>query len=146
MVLRKPYAFLIKNFRIIHIIFALILLFVRRNFGKVVTFFSKYEGQTFSSYSSIVLIRIDLILYLAVIVVISFAIMMLVLMKRKEKPIVLYISVLVYYIIILILMFVASNIMMCYIYIFLLVEKLELFTIGEPPHQYIFLYREFCTL
>lgn len=110
MVLRKPYAFLIKNFRIIHIIFALILLFVRRNFGKVVTFFSQYAGQTFSSYSSIVLIRIDLILYLAVIVVISFAIMMLVLMKRKEKPIVLYISVLVYYIIILILMFVASNI------------------------------------
>ena len=45
MVLRKPYAFLIKNFRIIHIIFALILLFVRRNFGKVVTFFSHMQDR-----------------------------------------------------------------------------------------------------
>ncbi len=110
MVLRKPYAFLIKNFRIIHLLLAITLMFVKRYFGKISSFFSQYAKHTFSTHLTSSLIKVDLILYLLLLSVIIFAVSMLILMKRKEKPITFYISILVYYIILLVLVLVASNI------------------------------------
>ncbi len=49
MIFRKPYAFLIKNFRIIHIILTLLAVYMLNQTGSIYTFFSKYISNGYTA-------------------------------------------------------------------------------------------------
>lgn len=87
MVFRKPYAFLIKNFRKIHILLLLLCSFIYYKSIQLSTFIENFitflsydkELEPISGYVSI-------FLYLIVIAVISIITSLMVLLKKKEKP------------------------------------------------------------
>lgn len=109
MVFKKPYAFLIKNFKIIHIILCIITIYITTKFGKIVTFFSSYISNTIKVVEGIAGDYISVPLILLTLLSIAFSIMMIILMRRKQKPFTFYIYSALYYIIILILLIVAYN-------------------------------------
>lgn len=111
MILRKPYAFLIKYFKLIHmILFAGILyvLFKSINlsifFGNYIT---NYQGVPLYEDYSGAYTSTSVILVLIVIILISAVVLYL--MKHKNKPIIFYVFNLIVYIIVLLLFFYASN-------------------------------------
>ena len=54
MILKKPYAFLIKNFKIIHIILSVLIFSIIIMFGNVSNFFSEYvKGKTIKEVTGI---------------------------------------------------------------------------------------------
>ena len=108
MVLKKPYAFLIKYFKIIHIICMAIITYNAYNFQKIVNFFSNYKSTSVSNilpasnYISIVFI-------LSCILLISYFIMIFLLMQKKDKPSRYYLLGSIYYFILFIAIIYAYN-------------------------------------
>ena len=103
MILKKPYAFLIKNFRKIHFILAILSVFIIIKTNTVVGFFKEYVANNYS-----VIVSDDLVsstisnwLYVAIIVMIITLISVYVLLKLKKKPTKLYFFTILYYIILL---------------------------------------------
>ena len=111
MILKKPYAFLIKNFKIIHIILSIVIISITFLFRNINSFFSGYVKGTIRSSLDLASTYINPILYLLLIVVITFSLIMFLLMRKKEKPTLFYIMLLIYYIIILIMVFIAVGVM-----------------------------------
>ena len=110
MILKKPYAFLIKNFRKIHFILAILSVFIIIKTNTVVGFFKEYVANNYS-----VIVSDDLVsstisnwLYVAIIVMIITLISVYVLLKLKKKPTKLYFFAILYYIILLIGIILAS--------------------------------------
>ena len=110
MILKKPYAFLIKNFRKIHFILAILSVFIIIKTNTVVGFFKEYVANNYS-----VIVSDDLVsstisnwLYVAIIVMIITLISVYVLLKLKKKPTKLYFFTILYYIILLIGIIIAS--------------------------------------
>lgn len=89
MVLRKPYAFLIKHFKLIHIIMFIISAYITFRASNIVSFFRDYISsgrvEIVPNYYSFGLV------YLLIILLIIINIFILYLMKYKNKPIKLYI-------------------------------------------------------
>lgn len=109
MVLKKPYAFLIKYFRIIHIISAVFIGLTLSNYSKITKFFNNYiksNNQIIGNASTYT----SLIIFIFIIIIITFALAMFILMKNKEKPMLLYLLMLIYYVILFISVLVANNI------------------------------------
>ena len=99
MIFRKPYAFLIKNFRLVHVLLALISVFVCYRTGILLDFFNDYLDKRIS-----ILGMYDapgqylgIIVYFVAILVLAMCVTVLVLMKRKEKPSFLYILLSIFY-------------------------------------------------
>ncbi len=108
MILKKPYAFLIKYFRIIHIGLALFIILSMNNFSKITKFFNSYvknDNQIVAKSFS----RFNLIAYIFIIIIIVFSLLMFILMKKKKKPVLFYLAIFIYYIILLIAVIVADN-------------------------------------
>ena len=108
MILKKPYAFLIKYFRIIHIGLALFIILSMNNFSKITKFFNSYvknDNQIVANSFS----RFNLIAYIFIIIIIVFSLLMFILMKKKKKPALFYLAIFIYYIILLIAVIVADN-------------------------------------
>jgi len=110
MVFKKPYAFLIKNFKIIHLILTAIILLVVILYSGVSGFFSEQASRPFQGFR-LADEYISNLLYLVLFMIIAFSAMMFWLMKEKKKPILFYILSLAYYTGLLISVFVAANIM-----------------------------------
>ena len=110
MILRKPYAFLIKYFKIIHIILFLIftyLVFAIRNIYMFFVNYVKNDNFTYlenmaSKYMS------TLILFLSVLII-AFGVSVYLLMKKKQKPILFYKILIIYGIVLLIFWFYFHN-------------------------------------
>jgi len=111
MVLKKPYAFLIKNFRIIHLILSGIILFIIITFAPISKFFSEYVKVTMRPGMGMGGQSISGLLYLAILVVIVFAAAMLWLMLKKKKPTLFYILTLANYLVLLIFVLIAASVM-----------------------------------
>lgn len=109
MVFKKPYAFLIKNFKIIHIILCVIILFITNKFGNLVTFFGDYTTNNIRVVEGTASNYVSPLFIISTILVIAFSIIMVVLMRRKQKPYTFYILTSAYYILIFILLIIASN-------------------------------------
>ena len=111
MILRKPYAFLIKHFRMVHVVLTLLAIYVCVKTNKLLEFFTSYLGEKldpleiYDSASRYV----GFVLYLAVILILLMCFTMLILMKRKEKPYVLYISLSAFYLVLIIGFMFASS-------------------------------------
>lgn len=108
MVLKKPYAFLIKNFKIIHILLFIFAMYVNNYYSKISSFYRNYSSTIFydigeaSNY-------LPTLVFVSVTVMISVLIVIIYLMRNKKKPFSLYILSIVYYIVIIISMFFAYN-------------------------------------
>lgn len=109
MVFKKPYAFLIKHFKIIHIILCVIILYFTNKFSNLVTFFSDYTKGTIKVVEGSISNYISVLFILANLLIIAFSITMIILMRKKKKPFTFYIITAVYYILTLILIIIASN-------------------------------------
>ncbi|MEG1647455.1 MAG: hypothetical protein RR325_01655 [Bacilli bacterium] len=106
MILRKPYALLIKNFRLMHIIFALLSIFL---FSKCSNFLSFLNDYIVNNGFILETFRIKELLpfyiFLAIILMLILNITVVVLLKLKDKSIIFYIVNIIIYIALFILLY-----------------------------------------
>jgi len=99
-ILRKPYAFLIKYFRLIHFAIILLLGLVINNYSNVVSFFNNYIANNYSTTirTGLETIYVPINFLILLILAIGLIITILTLLLHKKKPVKLYIFMTVYYI------------------------------------------------
>lgn len=113
MVLKKPYAFLIKHFKIIHLILSALLLYLIFCTNNIFNFFSSYVSSGYVTHEvNIASIYINILIYLVIFLVLILTAFIYFLMRQKEKGTKLYFSILFFYIVLFILVSVSYNIMM----------------------------------
>lgn len=96
MILRKPYAFLIKYFRLIHLFICLLMIFLISKTNNVLTFFKDYMNNDIFKVN--VSEYINILTYLSLVLIIGLVITMIVLMKKKNKPVLLYVMTVICYV------------------------------------------------
>lgn len=98
-ILKKPYAFLIKNFRMIHLILTGLIAYILFRTYNLYNFFSRYVNNVYSTLADAIPSNyITVFMFLVTIVIVVFSLAMFLLMKKKDKPKNLYISLSTYYI------------------------------------------------
>ncbi len=128
MILRRPYAFLIKHFRLIHLILFALLAIITYNASTVLNFFKDYitaNGNMEILSSN----YINAFIYIAPIIIIGLSISIFYLMKYKDKP-------RLYYIILIIVSILCTGV---YTYLYLSIRSLETTTVSA---RIIRLYRD----
>lgn len=116
MILKKPYKFLMKHFRFIHLIMSVISIYLMLNTNKIINFFSDYLGSNnikvgvgtcneFLNLRIIILLSIMFFLTLTILFILG----------KKDKPIRIYILNLVIY----------FMVVSVYLYTYNIIEKLE---------------------
>ena len=91
MILRKPYAILIKYFKIIHILMFLSFGYLVFSLRKIYIFFANYiKTSNFTYVENMVDIYVPWILIIIVVVLLVLSISILLLMNKKEKPVLFY--------------------------------------------------------
>lgn len=110
MILKKPYAFLIKNFRIIHIILTILTVFIAYKSYTVASFFTNYVANNYSITitDNLVNTYISNFLYVAIILTVVALISVYILLRVKKKPNKAYLIAIIYYILLFIFIIVAS--------------------------------------
>ena len=97
MILRKPYAILIKFFRSIHIIMFVFFVYLIFALRKIYIFFSSYiKTSTYVYRENMANIYVPWILFLIVVLLLVFAISIFALMRKKEKPVLFYKIMIIY--------------------------------------------------
>lgn len=115
MILKKPYAFIIKHFRIIHLLLLIPMLYLIFKTKAMVSFFSTYIINDYSLNFNTVLSSlsseyINVLMYISVLIILITFITMSILLQQKEKPTKFYNISIVYYIFIFILITASFNI------------------------------------
>ena len=91
MILRKPYAFLIKHFRLIHIVMFFIMGYLVFPLRKLYFFFKDYAmNNNFTYTEGIAKTYISSSMFFFCILIFAFAISIFFLMHKKEKPVFFY--------------------------------------------------------
>ena len=91
MVLRKPYAFLIKYFKLLHIIMFIFFSYIVFVLRKIYLFFSDYvKSSNFTYFEDMTTRYVPTIVFFMVIILLIFAISIFLLMRKKDKPILFY--------------------------------------------------------
>ena len=101
MIIKKPYAFLIKHFKIIHAILLVPMTFLLLNFRDVSKFFKVYEKNLTAGKSMAAGNYITVYTYLALLFLLIVNITIMSLMKSKRKSIKYYLASTLYYIFLL---------------------------------------------
>jgi|GEM_PF-1159375 len=100
MILKKPFAFLIKHFRLIHLILALPMIYLLLKTKGVVDFFSAYVNAGYITETiNLAGSHIDLWMYLITLIIILIVFAIYLLMRQKKKNTLYYNIILVFYII-----------------------------------------------
>ncbi len=104
MIFKKPYGFLIRHFKLIHIILTILTIYIAVRSGTVLAFFRNFisNGYTVSVYEGIASATVRPLLFLVIILVIITLITMFVLLKSKNKPNKFYFFAILYYILLLV--------------------------------------------
>ena len=112
MILKKPYAFLIKHFKLIHIILAIPLIFITYKTRLVVKFFNQYvtNRYTFQTGSDVSGFYVSGMMLFSVLIIIMAALAIYFLLKYKEKPVKMYVFLIIYYITLFVTLFWLSNV------------------------------------
>lgn len=110
MILKKPYALLIKNFRKIHILLTILTVFITFEIHRIATFFRDYIANNYSVTftNNLVTSTISPWLYIAILLTIIILVAVYVLLKVKKKPTKMYFFTIIYYSILFIFVIVAS--------------------------------------
>ena len=112
MILKKPYAFLIKHFKVIHLLLCIPLIYLIIRTGMITSFLRTYvSANYYTSEVNIAGSYINLFMYLAIIVILVLAFSIYFLMKQKEKDTKYYIFLIAYYLFLLIIITVAHGIL-----------------------------------
>ena len=131
MILRKPYAFLIKNFKLIHLILTVLMFLFFQKLKSLVDYFNSYiDLKRFENIPGIVNEVFDsALLYLPIIIIIVISIVMWLLITKK-KPVKFYVISIITYLIEIVAVIVAY---------------MTLVTIqqGEPDSTLIMVFRDF---
>ena len=101
MIIKKPYAFIVKHFRIIHLLMLVPMVFLALNFGDIASFLRKYTDNMMTPEANVAGTYITLFTYLAIIVLLVVNITILSLMKSKKKSYKYYLANSIYYTILL---------------------------------------------
>ena len=101
MILRKPYKFLIKHFKLIHLLLFLPVVYLLIKTNNIFKFFSSYvsNNYTYSTISNLAGSYINFFMYLAILLIVIVALIVYYLMRQKKKNTKLYIAFIVYYLI-----------------------------------------------
>lgn len=104
MILRKPYAFLIKNFKKINILILLLTIFVFSKTTKLIGFVRTYSQTGIYNELDLISNYIEFGFTISIIVILILSGILLYLLKYKDKPIKTYILILVDYISLLVML------------------------------------------
>ncbi len=115
MILKKPYAFIIKHFRAIHMVMLLPMFFLITQTKRIVNFFYSYVGSGYSFQFNDVLSNlagnyINLFMYAAIIIILVVYVTLSLFLQEKEKPTKYYNLTIVYYVIMFVLLSVGFKI------------------------------------
>lgn len=103
MILRKPYAFIIKNFRIIHIIMFLCSTFLTIKLFNIYTFLTGYiKTGSFDYQNNLVGNYVNLYMYLSILLIVILSLVVIALFKWKKTNFRYYVVNILYYVIIFI--------------------------------------------
>lgn len=98
MIIKKPYAFMIKHFRMIHLFLSIFLIFLAFKTNSIFQFFSDYAKNGYYAYTNnLVSSYINLYMFLAIIGVLLVASFIYLLMRWKKKSRTFYIAVIGFY-------------------------------------------------
>ncbi len=112
MVIRKPYAFLIKNFKIIHLLLFALLTFILIKYTGLFGFFNDYARNGFYTYqANIQEFYVGFPILISIILVLASGIIVYLLLKWKDKPTRFYIVMCAYYIVIFIILMICFGVM-----------------------------------
>jgi len=91
-ILRKPYALLIKNFKKIHLVLCILMAYLAYESGNILTFFNEYiSSGTFTRTSfSLSSTYINIYMFAVTVLVAAIALVIYILMRQKKKPKLLY--------------------------------------------------------
>lgn len=105
MIIRKPYAFLIKNFKLIHFIMLIVSTYLAIKTNVISTFFREYSStrQVLSSSSTLATDTIPSVMIFMPLIIIAMSILIIILFKEKDKPILYYFISVVFYIALIII-------------------------------------------
>ena len=110
MILRKPYAFLIKHFRMIHFIILGLMGFTFYKSIRILTFInSRTKGKEYIDYSQISNSYVNTFLLISIILIIIICGILIFLLKYKKKPIIFYIMVIATYVASLVLLIITKS-------------------------------------
>ena len=111
MILKKPYAFLVKHFRMIHAFILACSIFIFLKFNSIVDFFNNYLGNNLkiSGIDDVASKYIDGTLTFLLVIILIITSVVMSLMIYKKKPKLFYIYVITIYLAILILTFYLSG-------------------------------------
>ena len=99
MIIRKPYAFLIKHFKMIHLFIFICVLYVAYNTTALFNFFNGYVVNGYYSYvDNLAGSLINFYVYAAIIVIVLLGIIIYVLLRWKDKKRTLYVFMCCFYI------------------------------------------------
>ena len=104
MVFRRPYAFLIKHFRLIHLIITAILVYIVSFSNKIYTFINSCILDQVNRYNALEYINYNIYIYIGVGIVLFSIIFWL--LKYKDKPTMIYILSIFGYVVVSIYLFV----------------------------------------
>lgn len=110
MILKKPYALLIKNFRKIHILLTILSVLIVIETNKIAGFFRAYTANNYSVTvtDDLVSTTINPWIYVLILVTIGILVAIFVLLKNKKKPTKMYFFTILYYVILLIFIIIAA--------------------------------------
>lgn len=111
MIFRKPYKFLIKHFRLIHLLVCALSAYLIYKNHLIIGFFSDYvDSGTTTYYTNVAAKYVSFFMYLAVILILALQLFVYLLMKNKKKPRKYYIMSIIYYVIAFFVLTFAYNI------------------------------------
>ena len=112
MILRKPYAFLIKHFKLIHFILVIFLCLNLYYSLGIINFFNAYISNGYRATSTYNLVNTytPFLFLISIIISIALSITLYILLAYKKKPNKLYLFLLLYYFILFVIFFYISNI------------------------------------
>ena len=112
MILKKPYAFLIRHFRMIHLFLLVPIAYLIHRTYKIVTFFRMYVKNNYSTtIIHIATEHINFFMYLAVLLIIFTVLFIYYLMRQKRKSTKLYFFIIIYYIFLFVLIGLTHSVM-----------------------------------
>lgn len=101
MILRKPYAFIIRHFRLIHIVMLLVLVYAFIDLSSVNTLFSNLQSSNTYTFANAMMYA-DNLVYWACIVLAAMSGTIFWLFKEKKKPTNLYLGIVIYSLVLII--------------------------------------------
>lgn len=108
MVLKKPYAFIIKHFRLIHLLTTIPMFYLLIKTGTIAKFFSSYISSGYSIRFNNILSNlasnyISIFMYAAIILILTIFVVLSLILQDKNKPTKFYNYSIIYYIVLFIL-------------------------------------------